>query len=79
MPVVLIFSELVVCMDCGTAQVAVPEAELQPCKRKGSRGIDAELLQQAYLSHRGAGELPPRPWRARAEVKRIDFTFNSYS
>jgi hypothetical protein len=23
--------------------------------------------------------LPPRPWRARAEVKRIDLTFNSYS
>ena len=28
-PVVWVFTELVVCLDCGTAQFAVPEAELR--------------------------------------------------
>ncbi len=28
-PVVWVFPELVVCLDCGTAQFAVPEAELR--------------------------------------------------
>jgi len=28
-PVVLVFPELVVCLDCGTAEFAVPEAELR--------------------------------------------------
>jgi hypothetical protein len=28
-PVVWVFPELIVCLDCGTAQFAVPEAELR--------------------------------------------------
>jgi hypothetical protein len=28
-PVVWVFPELVVCMDCGTAEFSVPEAELR--------------------------------------------------
>jgi hypothetical protein len=28
-PVVWVFPELVVCLDCGTAEFAVPEAELR--------------------------------------------------
>jgi hypothetical protein len=28
-PVVLVFPELVVCLDCGAAEFAVPEAELR--------------------------------------------------
>jgi len=28
-PVVCVFPELVVCLDCGTAEFAVPEAELR--------------------------------------------------
>jgi hypothetical protein len=28
-PVVWVFSELIVCLDCGTAEFAVPEAELR--------------------------------------------------
>ena len=28
-PAVLVFPELVVCLDCGTAEFAVPEAELR--------------------------------------------------
>jgi hypothetical protein len=28
-PVVQVFPELVVCLDCGTAEFAVPEAELR--------------------------------------------------
>jgi hypothetical protein len=28
-PVVFVFPELIVCLDCGTAEFAVPEAELR--------------------------------------------------
>ena len=28
-PVVLVFPELIVCLDCGTTEFAVPEAELR--------------------------------------------------
>jgi hypothetical protein len=32
-PVVWVFPEVVVCLNCGTAEFAVPEAELRPlCK-----------------------------------------------
>jgi hypothetical protein len=40
-PVVWVFPELVVCLDCGTAEFAVPEAEL----RQLAKG-------HASLSHR---------------------------
>jgi len=29
-PVVWVFPEVMVCLDCGTAEFAVPEAELRP-------------------------------------------------
>lgn len=35
MPIVWVFPELVVCLDCGNAQFIVPEAELQTL-RKGT-------------------------------------------
>jgi hypothetical protein len=38
-PVVWVFPELVVCLDCGTAEFDVPEAELrQLAKRRRRRG-----------------------------------------
>lgn len=38
MPIVWIFPELVVCMDCGIAQFAVPEAELRQLVRGKASG-----------------------------------------
>ena len=39
MPVVWVFPEVVVCLDCGTAEFAVPEAELrQLAKRDATAG-----------------------------------------
>jgi hypothetical protein len=35
-PVVWVFPELVVCMDCGTAEFAVPEAELRQLQQSDS-------------------------------------------
>jgi hypothetical protein len=32
-PVVWVFPELVICLDCGTAEFAVPEAELRQLAR----------------------------------------------
>jgi hypothetical protein len=34
MPIVWVFPELVVCLDCGIAQFAVPEAELRQLVRQ---------------------------------------------
>jgi hypothetical protein len=35
-PIVWVFRELIVCMDCGTAEVVVPEAELHVLGKGGS-------------------------------------------
>jgi hypothetical protein len=37
-PVVWIFPELVVCLDCGTAEFAVPEAELRQLAKGDATG-----------------------------------------
>jgi hypothetical protein len=43
-PVVWVFSEVVVCLDCGTAGFAVPEAELRQLARETPpRQVDLEL------------------------------------
>jgi hypothetical protein len=38
MPVVWVFPEAVVCLDCGTAEFAVPEAELRLLEKSASAG-----------------------------------------
>jgi len=35
-PVVWLFPEVVVCLDCGTAEFAVPEAELRQLTKGGA-------------------------------------------
>jgi hypothetical protein len=35
-PVVWVFPDLVICLDCGTAEFAVPEAELRQLQRSDS-------------------------------------------
>jgi hypothetical protein len=37
-PVVWVFPELVVCLDCGTAEFAVPEAELRQLAKGDATG-----------------------------------------
>jgi len=37
-PVVWIFPELIVCLDCGAAQFAVPEAELRELAKSDAAG-----------------------------------------
>jgi hypothetical protein len=36
MPAVWVFPEVVVCLDCGTAEFAVPEAELRQLAKDGA-------------------------------------------
>ena len=36
MPVVWVFPELIVCLDCGTAEFAVPEDELRQLAKGGA-------------------------------------------
>ena len=38
-PVVLVFPELVVCLDCGNAEFAVPEAELRQLAKGDAKPI----------------------------------------
>ena len=37
-PAVWVFSELAVCLDCGTAEFAVPEAELRQLAKRDAAG-----------------------------------------
>jgi hypothetical protein len=39
-PVVWVFPELVVCLDCGTAEFAVPQAELRKLAKSDAASAD---------------------------------------
>jgi hypothetical protein len=40
-PLILVFPQVVVCLDCGSAQFTVPKAELQLIKQSGKSGTEA--------------------------------------
>jgi hypothetical protein len=40
-PLIMVFPQVSVCVDCGSAQFAVPKAELQLIKQSGKSGTEA--------------------------------------
>jgi hypothetical protein len=53
-PVVWVFPELVVCLDCGTAEFAVPEAELRQLAKGDAAPPRATAIKRAKVSRKTA-------------------------
>jgi hypothetical protein len=53
-PVVWVFPELVVCLDCGTAEFAVPEAELRQLAKGDAATPRAKAIKRAKVSRKTA-------------------------
>src|SRR5882762_5081950 len=49
-PVVWVFPELVVCLDCGTAQFAVPEAELRQLAKGYAAAAGWLRIESSYFT-----------------------------
>jgi hypothetical protein len=52
--VVWVFPELVVCLDCGTAEFAVPEAELRQVAKGDATTPRATAIKRARVSRKNA-------------------------
>ena len=54
MPVVWVFPELVVCLDCGTAEFAVPEADLRQLAKGDAATPRATAIKRAKVFRKTA-------------------------